>query len=109
MSGVVVKKASSPALLLVLVFVVLVIPAALWFIGTYEPVKLGVVQEQVLGFLHGGIAAEDVQTRVDSCIEVQNRDGRWAVRRTTRIVIFADGASMSTTISEPPERSPQCQ
>lgn len=88
---------------------VVVIPGILWFVGTYEPVKLSIVQEQVLGFLHGGIVNEGEQVTIDGCVEVQGRDGLWAVRRVNRIVKFADGSSLSVIYSSPPERNPQCQ
>lgn len=105
MSGVVVTKKSSP-ILSFLVIVVIVIPLGLIAVGKYEPLKLVIIQEQMLGLMKGGVSPAEEKEIVDGCVLVQvTKDAKdWrAVRRVERTVKFADGSQLKTIYSEPPQ------
>ncbi len=109
MSGVMVSKKGSSPILIFLIIIVVIIPLGLMGIGHYEPVKLVVVQEKLLGLMKGGVSAPQEEATVEGCVRVKGRDGFWAVRRVTRTVRFRDGSELTTVYSEPPQKtSTQC-
>ena len=85
------------ALLLIVLALAL---AAMLVMGLFVPARLALVQEHVVGVLHGGVAASDERTFVDAC--VQSADGPQAVTRTVRTTIFQDGTSIAVTFSSAP-------
>lgn len=93
------------SILFFLIIVVIIIPLALIGIGKYEPVKLGIMHEQLLGLMKGGVIFSDEEVEVEGCEVVQGRDGYWAVRRVTRTTRFVDGSTLTLIYSEPPEES----
>jgi hypothetical protein len=71
-------------------------------VGFFAPAKLAVVQERIIGLLHGGIARSEEHTFVDACIEGQGAEGPQAVTRTIRTAVFLDGTSLSVSFSTIP-------
>jgi hypothetical protein len=97
--------------MLLLLVLVLLVPGSLWAMGTYEPVKLAIMQEKVLGLIKGGSTAPREEIKMDGCVEITGKDGQViyrAIRRVERTVRFADGSEMTIIYSEPPEPNPQC-
>ena len=68
--------------------------------GLFLPARLALVQERVVGVLHGGVAASEERTFVDAC--VQSAEGPQAVTRTVRTTLFQDGTSIAVTFSSAP-------
>jgi hypothetical protein len=93
------------SILLFLIIVVVVIPLALIGVGKYEPVKLGIMHEQLLGLMKGGAFGSSEEVEVEGCEQVKGLDGYWAVRRVTRFTKFADGSTLTLIYSEPPEET----
>lgn len=91
------------SILLFLIIVVIIIPLLLIGVGKYEPVKLGIAHEQILGLMKGGATPTQEEVLVDGCARIPNSDKYWAVRRIKRTTWFADGSSLTMTYSEPPE------
>ena len=105
------RRGSRSAVLLLLILLVVVIPGALWLVGTYEPVKLAAIQEQVLSVIKGGASSPKEEVVLDGCVEVPAGEGQVtyrAIRRVKRTVRFADGSQLEIVYSEPPEPNPQC-
>jgi hypothetical protein len=113
------KKSSGPLLILI---VIIFFPIILLAVGKYEPTKLAIIQEQILGILHGGVSRPSESSEVDPCVVVpyqqrtpiengviiQQRQTMKAVRRFERTVRFGDGAEMTIIYSAPPENNPEC-
>lgn len=91
------------SILVFLIFVVVIIPLFLIGVGRYEPVKLGIVHEQLLGLMKGGATPTQEEVVVEGCAKLPHVDGFWAVRRIKRTTWFADGSSLTLIYSEPPE------
>ena len=92
-----------------LLIVLLSASMALLGIGFFAPAKLAVVQERLIGVLHGGVAGIEERTFVDACVEAQGAEGPQAVTRTTRTTAFLDGTSLSVTYSSiPTPTNSQC-
>lgn len=121
MSGLIVKKASSPAGLILIVLIIFILPALLLVLTHYEPVSPGTFQAQLLGFLHRGVSSDTVDVSVEGCVAfdsqkvtrrpdgtlIQNTVEYWAVRRETRTIRFGDRSELTITFSEP-YYNPQC-
>lgn len=121
MSGLVVKKASSPAGLILIVLIVIILPALLLVLTHYEPVSPGTFQAQLLGVLHGGIRSDFSDSNVEGCVAFDSQritrrpDGTliqdtveyWAVHHVTRTIIFGDRSELTITFSER-YKNPQC-
>lgn len=84
---------------ILLVALALAIAATLGM-GIFVPARLALVQERVVGVLHGGVASSSEATFVDAC--VQSAAGPQAVTRTVRTTIFQDGTSIAVTFSSAP-------
>ncbi len=104
------KKGGRSGILLLLLVLVVLVPGALWAVGTYEPIKLAVMQEKVLSLIKGGSTTPREEVKMDGCVEIPQGDQviYRAVRRVERTVRFADGSEMQIIYSEPPEPNPQC-
>lgn len=90
----------SPGLIIILVF--LLGGVAIAGLGVLSPVRLGVIQEQVLGFLHGGIVRHETEMFVDNCVMVREGEPPRAVPRTRRRVFFRDGTALEIMFSGQP-------
>src|SRR5262245_37404063 len=77
-----------------LLIVLLVATLAVSGIGFFAPAKLAVLQERMIGLLHGGVAGSEERAFVDACVQVQGADGPQAVTRIVRTTIFRDGTSL---------------
>ena len=86
----------------VLLMVLFSFSLALVGIGFFAPAKLAMIQERMIGMLHGGVAMVEEHTFVDACIEEQSAGGPQAVTRTVRTTVFLDGTSFSVTFSSIP-------
>jgi hypothetical protein len=86
------------------VLLIVLVSVSLAFLGTgfFAPAKLAIIQERMIGMLHGGVATIEEHTFVDACIEGQNAGSPQAVTRTVRTTIFLDGTSLSVTFSSVP-------
>ncbi len=101
--SIIIKPRSRSAAGAVLLLIVLLSASlALLGIGFFAPAKLAVVQERVIGVLHGGVVGSEEHTFVDACIEAQDAAGPQAVTRTIRTTVFLDGTSLSVTFSSIP-------
>jgi hypothetical protein len=101
--SIVIKPRSRSAAGAVLLLIVLLSASlALFGIGFFAPAKLAIVQERMIGVLHGGVAGIEERTFVDACVEAQGAEGPQAVTRTTRTTVFLDGTSLSVTFSSVP-------
>jgi hypothetical protein len=98
------RKKTNP-LLLIIVLLVIFLPGSLVLVSFYEPVKPAMLQELILGVMHGGVSDAKEQVSVDGCVTIDGKPGYWAVRRVTRTVRFRDGSRLVITYSEPPEQS----
>jgi hypothetical protein len=96
--------------LILLIFVVVVIPLFLIGVGKYEPAKLAIVHERLLGFMKRDVSPRtQEQVFVDGCVQIQGASGYWAVRSIRRTTRYVDGSQLMTVYSEPPEpTSTQC-
>jgi hypothetical protein len=96
----------SPALLIILI----VLLGGGWLLGTgyMAPMRLSVLQEQVVGLAHGGVVGSDEEVLVDNCVPVRGREGLWNITRLRRIVFFADGSRLEFTYSSPPSENANC-
>lgn len=96
------EKRTSPLPLIIFILVILGI-VALFGIGIMAPQSLGVLQEQVLRPLHGGIASSTDEFYVDNCVPI---DGQiMAVPRVRRTVRYGDGTELVIIFSERPHPS----
>lgn len=78
-------------------------------VGFFVPAKLALVQEQLVGIFHGGVASITERTFVDACIGPQDAEGPQAITRTIRTAIFHDGTSLSVIFSSiPTPTNSQC-
>lgn len=87
---------------LIIILLLLLVVVALAGTAVLQPLRLGFVQEQVLGLVHGGIVGEQQETFVENCLQIEGQEGLRAVQRTRRRVFFADGTSLEIIYSEPP-------
>jgi hypothetical protein len=96
----------SPAILIILVLLL----GMGWLFGTgyIAPMRLSILQEQIVGLAHGGIVAADEEVLVDNCVPVGGREGLWNITRLRRIVFFADGSRLEFTYSSPPTENANC-
>jgi hypothetical protein len=95
-----------PALLIILI----VLLGGGWLLGTgyIAPIRLSVLQEQIVGLTHGGIVGSDEEVLVDNCVQVGGREGLWNITRRHRIVFFADGSRLEFIYSSPPSENANC-
>jgi len=93
----------------VLLIILLSASLALLGVGFFAPAKLAVIQERMIGMLHGGVARIEEHTFVDACIEAQDTEGPQAVTRTIRTTVFRDGTSLTVAFSSiPTPTNSQC-
>lgn len=90
----------SPGLIIILFF--LLTGVSVLGVGVMSPVRLGVIQEQVIGLIHGGIVNQDLETFVDNCVIIREGEPPRAIPRTRRRVFFRDGTSLEIIFSGTP-------
>jgi hypothetical protein len=90
-----------------LLLILLVLGAVLAVAGTgyMAPTRLAFLQEQVLGFVHGGIAHVEEDSSVQSCVYINEGEPPKAVTRIRRTVFFRDGTSLEITFNGVPTAS----
>ncbi len=93
--------------LLIILLIILGV-GALGVTGTVAPSRLAVIQEQVLGLVHGGIVRVEEQPLVDNCVQIEGQEGLRNINRVRRIVYFADGASLEIIYRSPPTENANC-
>lgn len=131
-----IEKTRSPIGLIILLIIVL-IPVGLWYVATTYPVRLGMLHEQVMGLLYGGVTPAQEGESVDRCqpfpqrqqinvedavivqengnqipvqsgVVINNATTFKDIRHTTRSVQFGNGAALSIKYSAPPATNPNC-
>ncbi|NOK59610.1 MAG: hypothetical protein GFH27_549285n134 [Chloroflexi bacterium AL-W] len=86
----------------VFVFIAILICGMLLGISFLAPSRLALVQEHMLGVLHGGIVDQQEDVYVDGCARISDVDGPQAVTRTTRTTVFGDGTILTVMFTSPP-------
>lgn len=108
-SVVIKPRRKSASGLLALLIVLLLIGVLATGVTFFVPARIALLQERMIGLLHGGVAASEERTFVDACVMVPGADTPQAVTRTVRTTIFADGTSLSVTFnSSPTPTNSQC-
>ncbi len=102
------KKGVSPAVFILVLVIVVV--GGLFVVAKLDPVKIGLLQEQTISVVKGGVLESNEESYIDACVEVKigNEVKRGAVRRIRRTTRYRDGSEMVITFSQPPEINPQC-
>lgn len=99
LDGYVIRKQGSLALpglgILLILFVVV-----LGF-GLLSPIHLGVMQETVMQFMHGGIVTTERDELIENCIDVAGQSTPWTVIRVRRKVTYSNGHSVEIITREP--------
>ena len=97
------RRRSGAGALIVLIVLVCLVAALLGMgVGFFAPARLALVQERMIGAIHGGVAGSDEHSFVDACVQFEGAEGPQAVTRTVRTTLFHDGTSLSVTFSSPP-------
>lgn len=81
---------------------------ALGGVAIFMPARLALVQERLIGLVHGGIANVYEETYVDGCVSVDGADGPRAITRTRRITSFGDGTTLEVVFSGQPALTNAC-
>lgn len=81
---------------------------ALGGVAIFLPARLALVQERLIGLVHGGIAGSYEETYVDGCVQLDGVDGARAITRTRRVTSFSDGTSLEVVFSGQPALTNAC-
>jgi hypothetical protein len=102
------KRSMGGAGFLLLLMLIVFGALGLGGVALFAPTRLSMAQEQVLGVVHGGIASAEERTYVDGCVATGGTDELFAVARTRRTVIFADGTMLEVVFSGQPQPTNAC-
>lgn len=95
-------KTPNLKMFVVAVFVIILMCVMLLGVSFFAPSRLALVQEHMLGALHGGIIDRQEDVYVDGCARISDVEGPQAVTRTTRTTTFGDGTILTVMFTSPP-------